>query len=87
MIFLPIYKSTKVYLHYIVLLFRLPICLRVKCDGESLLDTKEVIEWKPKLEYKNRSPVTYDKVWKAVILYHHVYDYFRLCRSIGGDFD
>ena len=39
-------------------------------------DAKEVTEWEPKLGRKIRSPVTYDGLWEAVILRHHVYDYF-----------
>ena len=66
----------KVSFHCAVLLFRLTICPRVERGGEFFLNAKEVTEWKPKLECKNRSSVTYDRVWEAMMSYHHVYDYF-----------
>ena len=45
--------------------------------GEKLLlDAKEVTEWRPKLERKNRYPVTYDGVQEAMMLYYHLHNYF-----------
>ena len=75
-ILLPIHKSRKVYFHCAVLLFRLLVCLRVKRGKEASLDVEEVTERRPKLGCKNRFLVTYDEVQEAVILYHHVFDYF-----------
>ena len=54
-----IHESTEVCFHRAVLLFCLPIYLRVERGGESLLDAEEVTERGPKLGCKNRSPVTY----------------------------
>ena len=76
-ILLTIYKSTKVSFHGAVLLFRLTVSLKVERSRESSLNTKEVTEQGLKLGYKNRSPVTYDGVREAVMLYYHIYDYFR----------
>ena len=55
--------------------------------GELSFDAEEVTEQRPKLKRKNRSPVTYNRVRKAVMSYHHVYDYFHYSRSIDGHFD
>ena len=69
------------------MLFRLPIYLRMKRGRELLLDAEEITELEPKLGRKNRSSVTDDKAWEAVMLYHHVDNYFRQSWSIDGDFD
>ena len=66
----------KVYFHCAVLAFRQSIGVRVKCGRESLLNAKEVTERGPEYECKNRSPVAYDGDREAMMLYHHVYDYF-----------
>ena len=86
-ILLLIYENTKVSFHGAVLLFFLIVCLRVIWGRELSLDAEEVTERGPKLGHKNCFPVTYDGVWKTVMSYHHVYDYFRLPLSIGGNFD
>ena len=62
MILLPIHKDTKVSFHYAVLLFCLSIYLRMKCDGESSLDAKKVVERRLELGCKNCSSVTDDGV-------------------------
>ena len=67
----------KVCFHCAVLAFCLSVGLKVERGGESLLDAKEVTEPGSKLGRKNRSSVAYDRVWEVVILYHHIYDYFR----------
>ena len=59
------------------LLFCLPICLKSERDEESSLDAKEVTKQEPKLGYKNHSLVINNRVWEVVMLYHHVYNYFR----------
>lgn len=43
-ILLSILKDTKVNFYYAILTFCLPVRLKVKCDRESSLDTKEVIK-------------------------------------------
>ena len=86
-ILLSIYKGMKVCFHGAILAFRLFIGLRVECGGELSFDVEEVTERGPKLGYKNRSSVTYNRVQKAVMSYHLVYNYFRWSRSINGDFD
>ena len=53
--------------------------------GELPLDVKEVVERGPELRCKNRSAVTDDRVQKAIILYHHVNNYFRQSWNINGD--
>ena len=75
-ILLPIHEGMEVCFHHAVLSFHLPVCLRVERGGEPSLDAKEVTERGPKLGRKNRSLVTYDEVWEAVMSYNHVYDYF-----------
>ena len=70
-------KDSKVCLHRAVLLFRLPVCLRVKRDGELSLNTKEVAKREPELGRKNHSAVTDDGVQEAVISHHYVDNYFR----------
>ena len=59
----------------------------MKCGGEPSLDAEEVTKREQKLGSKNRSLVSYDGVWETVMLYNYVYDYFRLSRSVDGDFD
>ena len=76
-ILIPIYESSKVSFYGAIMSFYLTVCLRVERSVEFSLDAKEVTEQGPKLGYKNRSPVTYNGVREAVMLYHHVYDYFR----------
>ena len=76
-ILLSIHENTKVSLYNAVLLLRLTVYLRVERDGEFSLDVEEVTQREPTLGHKNRSPVTYDGVRKAVMSYHHVYNYFR----------
>ena len=61
-ILLPIYKNTKISFYGTVLLFCLIVCLRVKRDGESFFNAKEVIEQRSKLGHENRSSVTYNRV-------------------------
>ena len=75
-ILLQIYKNIKVSFHSTVLLLRLTVSLRVECGGKFSLNAEEVTEQEPKLERKNCFPVTYDGVREAMMLYHHVYDYF-----------
>ena len=76
-ILLPIHKGTEVYFYRPVLSFPLPVCLRVERGVEPSLDAEEVTKGGPKLEHKNRSPITHDRVWQAVMPYNHVYNYFR----------
>ena len=48
----------------------------MKRGRKLLFDTKEVIKGGPKLGRENHSPVAYDGVQKAIILYQHIYDHF-----------
>ena len=80
-------KSSKVFLYRAVLSFCLPVCLSVKRGGESSLDTKEVAERGPELGRKNRSAVTDNGVWEAVMSHHYINNYFRKSWGINGDLD
>ena len=66
----------KVCFYCAILLFRLYVGLRLERGKESSFDTKEVTKQRLKLRQKNRSLLTYDEVREAVMLYHHVYNYF-----------
>ena len=79
--------TSKVRLHRTVLLFRLPVCLRLECGGESTFNTKEVAERGPELRHKNCSAITNDGVWEAVLSHHYVDNYFRQSGGINGDLD
>ena len=75
-ILLLIHEDTKISFYCTVLLFHLPVCLRVECSKKLPLDAEEVTEQGPKLECKNCFSVTDDKVQKAIILHPYVYNYF-----------
>ena len=86
-VLLPIYEDTKVCFSYIYLSFRLPVCLRVKCDRESFLDAKEITEQSSKFRHKNRFAVTNDRVQEVVISHQHVNNYFCQLWSVNSNLD
>ena len=59
----------------------------VKCSEMLYFDIKEVLEWGPKLEYKNRSMVIDDRIREAVILHHSINNYFCQSKSINQKLD
>ena len=58
-----------------------------QCNEESSLDVEKVAEQKPELGCKNRFAVTDDRVREAVILHHHIDNYFRQFSSVDSDLD
>ena len=49
---------------------------RVKYDRKLSLNIKEIVKQRLELRCKNCSTVINYSIWKAVILYYHVDDYF-----------
>ena len=73
---LPIYKGTKICFHHTILLFYLPVYLRVEYGRELFLDTKEVIKGEPKFIFKNCSVFIDDRIQEAIMLHYHIDNYF-----------
>lgn len=61
-ILLIVHKSSKIGLHDTALLLYLAISLQIEGGWESLLDSKEIAEWWPKLWGENRATITHNWV-------------------------
>lgn len=72
-------------LYYFALLFG--HLFKDKNIKKSLLDTKEVVQQKLELEYKNCFAVTNNKFEEVVILDHYVSNYFCKFWSYDNDLD
>ena len=65
-------QKHKYMLLFCCFIILLPICLRIKYVEKLSLDAKEVTMQRLKLRHKNRSTVTNNRVWKVIVLHHHV---------------